>query len=97
MNIHLVFLMFFRVLFVLNLFILSGLLPCFALGKNQVQMFLRDDVYQDYTTFLAGRDPLEIKSFSGHKIRRDVVDMIIAQQALKLGGFNKTFTYKLMK
>jgi len=68
-----------------------------VLSKNQVKMFLRDDVYEDYVSFLAGRDPLEITSFRGHNIRRDVVDMIIAQQALKLGGFNKNFKYKVGK
>ncbi|KZY60898.1 hypothetical protein A3733_05915 [Pseudoalteromonas shioyasakiensis] len=56
-------------------------------------MFIRDDVYDDYSRFLNGRKPLEVKDFSGAYIRRDVVDMIIAQQALSLGGFNKPFRY----
>jgi hypothetical protein len=34
-----------------------------------------------------------IHNFTGQKIRRDVVDMIIAQQALKLGEFNYHFNY----
>jgi len=34
-----------------------------------------------------------IDNFSGAAIRRDVVDMIIAQQALKLGGFKHQFNY----
>ncbi|RJF33225.1 hypothetical protein D4741_18430 [Pseudoalteromonas gelatinilytica] len=56
-------------------------------------MFIRDDVYDDYSRFLNGRKPIEDKDFSGAYIRRDVVDMIIAQQALSLGGFTKPFRY----
>jgi len=89
--------MVYKTILICAFYLFSGLISCHAVGKNQIKMFLRDDVYEDYITFLAGRDPLGITSFSGHKIRRDVVDMIIAQQALKLGGFNKTFKYKVGK
>lgn len=36
---------------------------------------------------------LQIDNFSGKSIRRDVVDMIQAQQALNIGGFEHTFSY----
>jgi len=58
-----------------------------------VLIYIRDDVYVDYLQFVADRDISTIDDFSGKKIRRDVVDMIIAQQALKLGGFNYRFNY----
>jgi hypothetical protein len=61
--------------------------------KNDILIFIRDDVYEDYQQFVNGRDVLAIKNFTGSNIRRDVVDMIIAQQALKLGGFNNHFSY----
>jgi hypothetical protein len=61
--------------------------------ENSVLIYIRDDVYIDYQEFLAGRDVTVINNFSGKSIRRDVVDMIIAQQALKLGGFKHNFTY----
>ncbi len=61
--------------------------------KNSVLIYIRDDVYIDYLQFVADRDISLIDNFSGKNIRRDVVDMIIAQQALKLGGFNHRFSY----
>ncbi len=66
--------------------------PIYA-KKSSVLIYIRDDVYEDYQKFVADRDIIEIKNFSGKKIRRDVVDMIIAQQALQLGGFNHRFSY----
>ena len=63
-----------------------------ALAESIV-IYIRDDVYDDYVSFLNGRDVLSISDFSGKTIRRDVVDMIIAQQALKLGGFEHSFSY----
>jgi len=69
------------------------LLSSFSTLCDELLIYIRDDVYQDYQTFVAGRDVLLIDSFSGKAIRRDVVDMIIAQQALKHGGFNHHFKY----
>lgn len=62
-------------------------------NSNDTLIYIRDDVFQDYKDFVGDRDILAIKSFVGKKVRRDVVDMIIAQQALNLGGFKHTFTY----
>lgn len=61
--------------------------------QHSVLIYIRDDVYIDYQQFVAGRDISSIDNFSGKNIRRDVVDMIIAQQALKLGGFSHRFSY----
>ncbi|NOU51733.1 hypothetical protein HG263_14445 [Pseudoalteromonas sp. JBTF-M23] len=58
-------------------------------------MFIRDDVYADYLRFLNGRTVMEVDSFSSDYIRRDVVDMILVQKALILGGFNKSFEYQV--
>lgn len=74
--------------------------PVYAMAiqtEQSIGIFIRDDVYHDYTRFLAGRQPQDITDFSGQFIRRDVVDMIIAQQALHLGGFDKTFNYQVGK
>lgn len=61
--------------------------------NKSVLIYIRDDVYIDYLKFVADRDVSLINNFSGKNIRRDVVDMIIAQQALKLGGFKHRFRY----
>jgi hypothetical protein len=74
---------------------LFSLLPnAYGSSEGSVQVFIKDDLYEDYKTFLAGRSALEITDFSHGYIRRDVVDMILVQQALLLGGFNKKFKYQ---
>lgn len=80
-----------RALLFFNLIILS-ISPVVA-TENSILIYIRDDVFIDYQEFVAGKDVTLINNFSGKNIRRDVVDMIIAQQALKLGGFKYTFTY----
>lgn len=62
-------------------------------NAQDIVIHIRDDVYEDYQKFVNERDVLSINNFTGAAIRRDVVDMIIAQQALRLGGFNYTFSY----
>lgn len=82
-----------KLLFFIFLFT-SPFVSCLSLANaNNVLIYIRDDVYNDYVSFVNQRDVLEIKNFSGKSIRRDVVDMIIAQQALKLGGFTNEFKY----
>jgi len=72
--------------------------PFFAVSQSEsIAIYLRDDVYSDYKRFLAGKEPIQIKDFNTEFVRRDVVDMIIAQQALHLGGFTKTFDYQVGK
>lgn len=51
------------------------------------------DVIEDYERFLGPRDPLAISDFSGPFSRRDVVELILLQQALHLGGFGWPLTF----
>lgn len=76
-----------------SLLLLCCLLWCFSALAKPITIYIRDDVYQDYLAFLDGRDVLELKDFSGSFMRRDVADMVLLQQALKLGGFHKNFHY----
>ena len=80
------------VIFFLLLVIQSVLVTALA-RKDTILIYIRDDVYEDYIQFIDGRDVLQITNFSGKNIRRDVVDMILAQQALRLGGFEHKFSY----
>lgn len=71
-----------------------------ATGKTDaVTLGVPDDVLADYKLFIAGRDPLTITNYGGPHSRRDVVEVILIQQALALGGlsasihFNATPTY----
>jgi hypothetical protein len=73
-------------------FILLMLCSPFSQAE-QIEIYIRDDVYEDYLKFVDGRDVLSIKEFHSPYLRRDVADMVVLQQALALGGFNKTFKY----
>lgn len=79
-----------RYLCFLTALFLSNLRP---VNADVIDIYIRDDVYVDYANFVNNRDVLSIKSYRGIAIRRDVIDMIIAQQALNLGGFNHSFHY----
>lgn len=71
-------------------------LVCFSappVKAEEIVIYIRDDVYKDYQAFINGRDISTINDFQGKTVRRDVIDMILAQKALKLGGFRHTFRY----
>jgi hypothetical protein len=61
--------------------------------STEIQVYIRDDVYEDYLKFLNGRPVLSISDFRGSTMRRDVADVVLLQQALALGGFSKSFYY----
>ncbi|PAY02462.1 hypothetical protein CKO50_04325 [Pseudoalteromonas sp. HM-SA03] len=78
----------------------SHLFFAFVLGfagvlnaSEALNVFIRDDVLANYQRFVGERDVTKITDFSGQYLRRDVVDMVIAQQALQKGGFDKTFIF----
>ena len=75
--------------------ICCGLMLLFATlsHADQIDIYIRDDVYEDYLKFLDGRDVLSITDFNSPYLRRDVADMVVLQQALALGGFKKAFNY----
>lgn len=54
-----------------------------------------EDVFADYQTFLAGRDPLSITDFTGPGSRRDVVELVLLQQAIAKTDmeFNISFVF----
>lgn len=61
-------------------------LPCWAGGT--VTAVVDEDIIADYHLFVGDRDPLDIQYFAGPGARRDVVEIVLLQQALHLGGFN---------
>ncbi|WP_221074987.1 hypothetical protein [Agarivorans aestuarii] len=54
-----------------------------------IKVVVPSNVYQDYLLFLAGRDPAAIQDFSGAHSRRDVVEVALFVQALRLGGWKE--------
>lgn len=59
--------------------------PCLA-GQT-LTAAVDEDIIADYQLFVGERDPLDIIHFSGPGARRDVVEIVLLQQALHLGGF----------
>ncbi len=85
-----------RALLCLCTFIAVGLFAqpiAVASTADPIVIYIRDDVYEDYQQFLAGRDVLNIHDFQHKNMRRDVADMVLLQQALALGGFRSSFSY----
>ena len=77
--------------------------PGFALGESkkrapfpekEIILGVTDDVLADYHLFLAGRAPLSITDYSGPHSRRDVVEVVLFQQALALGGLPTPIRFK---
>ncbi|MBO6806645.1 hypothetical protein [Thalassospira sp.] len=60
-------------------------------GKHNLRILVADDVLVDYKRFVDGRDPLEIEVFDGKHSRRDVVEVVLLQQALRRGGWLGAF------
>ncbi|MBZ9610139.1 hypothetical protein [Rheinheimera maricola] len=52
------------------------------------------DVFEDARRFLNGRDALTVTDFSTNHARRDVVDFILIQQAVALGGIKLQVRYE---
>ena len=55
---------------------------------DQLIVVLPADVKADYELYIAGRNPLTMTTYEGVGARRDVVEVVLVQQALKLGGIN---------
>ncbi|MDQ8036372.1 MAG: hypothetical protein REI12_03055 [Pedobacter sp.] len=68
-------------------------------GENQEEKAWRvvvaRDVYTDYQRFVGQRDPLSLKNFAGPFSRRDVVELVLMQQALERGGANRPLRFIL--
>ncbi|MCE0555490.1 hypothetical protein [Motilimonas sp. E26] len=56
--------------------------------SDQLIIVLPADVKADYESYIAGRNPLTMTSYVGNGARRDVVEVVLVQQALKFGGID---------
>lgn len=73
------------------------LLPCLLAGwpvysqssdtRHPLAISIYKDVYIDYQKFLRGRDLATVDYYGGVGARRDVIEVVLLQQALQLGGF----------
>jgi len=55
---------------------------------------IESSVLDDYQRFVGNRAIDQISSFDGAGTRRDVVDMVLVQQALQLGGYPLQFNFE---
>jgi hypothetical protein len=58
---------------------------------TQLTIVINEDVYRDYLCLLNNQDVLSVQEYSGECSRREVVEIILVQQMLALGGFEYQF------
>lgn len=63
--------------------------------KKILPLIITSDVLSDYYKFLGGKSPYEITNYSGKHSRRDVVEVILLQQALKRGGLEVEIVFSI--
>lgn len=63
--------------------------PSPARAVEPITILTQQDVYNDYQRFLGKRNPLTLSHFAGEGSRRDVVELVLVQQALALGGLSR--------
>lgn len=75
-------------LFVQFFCVIGGLLiTLFSHAGNTITAAVDEDIIADYQLFIGDRDPISITYYGGAGARRDVIEFVLLQQALHLGGF----------
>lgn len=68
--------------------VIGGLLLTLAAhAGNTITAAVDEDIIADYQLFIGERDPISVAYFGGPGARRDVIELVLLQQALHLGGF----------
>lgn len=73
----------------LFVFLQALLLPLPLKAAHEIPVAVVEDVLLDYQAFVQDRDPRKITSFEGKNSRRDVVELILFQQALAHARFEE--------
>lgn len=72
----------------LRLLLLMLLLTLCVSSTQAITVQVPYDVLSDYKAFVQGRDVTLITDYNSDYARRDVIDMVLFEQALRLGGFD---------
>lgn len=64
-----------------------------AAASTPAHIGVLPDIHTSYLQFLDGRSPDTVDYYGGPHARRDVIDLILMQQALKLGGFDQPLEF----
>jgi hypothetical protein len=75
-------------LIILTALLLAGS-SSYAQAQNTASIAVLPDIHEDYRLFLGERSPEDVTYYGGNHARRDVIELILMQQALKLGSFTK--------
>jgi hypothetical protein len=73
---------------------LITVIPQNGIAEQTIVAAVDEDIIADYQLFVGERDPLLINYFGGPGARRDVIEIILLQQALALGGFKEKVTLR---
>lgn len=68
--------------------------PQLVVAAPTIVAAVDEDIIADYHLFVGERDPLLIDYFGGPGARRDVIEIVLLQQALALGGFSAKVTLR---
>ncbi len=73
---------------------LAGLMLSSALqAKTSAVVAVLPDIHRDYLLFLDNRDIKDVDHYGGKNARRDVIELVLMQQALLLGGFTEPLQF----
>lgn len=61
--------------------------------STQASIAVLPDIHRDYERFLRGRDLHSLSYYGGDYARRDVIELVLMLQALKLGGFDQPVVF----
>jgi len=70
------------------------LLSALCYGSKTITAAVDEDIIPDYQLFVGDRDPITIDFFGGPGARRDVIEIVLLQQALHLGGFQAKIVFR---
>jgi hypothetical protein len=73
---------------------LITVMPQTGIAEQTIVAAVDEDIIADYQLFVGERDPLLIDYFGGPGARRDVIEIVLLQQALDLGGFKEKVTLR---
>ncbi|MFT4925990.1 MAG: hypothetical protein ACI8WB_002085 [Phenylobacterium sp.] len=78
--------------------VVYAFMPCHSFADNKtktprVPITVETDIYHYAMDVLKGREAIDVDDFSGPMVRRDIVDFILVQKAIALGGFDIHFTF----
>jgi len=76
------------------LVMLIAVMPKTGIAEQTIIAAVDEDIIADYQLFIGERDPLLINYYGGPGARRDVIEIILLQQALALGGFKEKVTLR---